>query len=262
MRPGLRRGLARLATGLFLAGSLAWVLADAGAFEAGRAARGLRNLGTFLADMVPPDAEGGLISLLARSLWETVLMAWAGTLLGAGLALPLAALAASNLAPRWLTLPVRGLLAMIRTIPSILWAVFMVVIVGLGPFAGILALAAYTTGYLGKLFYEAIEAVDPETLDAVRATGASRLQVVRHAALPEAGNALLSQSIFAFEYNVRASTILGLVGAGGVGFYLLRYIELFEYRKLATTLVLLFALVVLVDALSGLVRRRFLAGRG
>lgn len=221
----------------------------------------MRNLGLFLTDMVPPDAEGDLLAILLRSLWETVQMAWAGTLIGAALALPLAVLAASSLTPRWVALPIRGALAAIRTIPSLLWAVFMVVIVGLGPLAGILALSAYTTGYLGKLFYEALEAVDPETLDAARATGASRLQVARHAALPDAGNALLSQSIFAFEYNVRASTILGLVGAGGIGFYLLRFIELFEYTKLATTLVLLFALVLLVDAGSRVVRKRFLAAR-
>lgn len=137
----------------------------------------MRNLGLFLTDMVPPDAEGDLLAILLRSLWETVQMAWAGTLIGAALALPLAVLAASSLTPRWVALPIRGALAAIRTIPSLLWAVFMVVIVGLGPLAGILALSAYTTGYLGKLFYEALEAVDPETLDAARATGASRLQL-------------------------------------------------------------------------------------
>lgn len=242
-----------------LASSVALVLWHAGLFEAGRAARGVRNLGVFLGDMVPPDASGDLLILLLRSLWETVQMAWAGTLLGAALALPLAVLAAASLTPRGVALPVRAALAAVRTIPSILWAVFMVVLVGLGPLAGILALAAYTTGYLGKLFYEALEAVDRETLDAVRATGASRLQVARHAALPDAGNALVSQGIYAFEYNVRASSILGLVGAGGIGFYLLRFLEFFEYTKLATTLLLLFALVLVVDGASRVVRRRFLA---
>lgn len=208
---------------------------------------------------MPPNTDGELVTTLLGSLWETIQMAWAGTILGVALALPLSILAASNLSPWWLARPIRVSLAAIRTIPSILWAVFMVIIVGLGPLAGILALSAYTTGYLGKLFYEAIEAVDQETLDATRATGASRLQVAAHAAIPEAGNALISQSLFAFEYNVRASSILGLVGAGGIGFYLLRSIELFRYRSLATALLMLFALVVLVDAGSRLLRRRFLA---
>lgn len=246
---------------MLVAASFALVLWDAGLFEDERAARGLRNVVVFVGDMVPPDTGEGVLPALLRSLWETVQMAWAGTLLGAVLALPLATLAASNLAGRWGARPVRAFLAAVRTIPSLLWAVFFVVIVGLGPLAGILALAAYTTGYLGKLFYEALEAVDPETLDAARATGASRLQVARHAAVPEAGNALLSQALFAFEYNVRASSILGLVGAGGIGFYLLRFIELFEYRRLATALLLLFALVVIVDGVSRLVRRRFLSER-
>ena len=239
--------------------SLLWILYEAELFE--RGARGVRNLGVFLADMTPPAYRDGIIPTLAASLWLTVKMAWAGTLLGALVALPCAALAASNLAPWWLAYPVRSFLAAIRTIPSILWAVFMVIVMGLGPLAGILALAAYTTGYLGKLFYEALEAVDPEALDAARATGASRLQVARHAALPEAGNALLSQSLFAFEYNVRASSILGLVGAGGIGFYLLRSIELFQYRTLATALIMLFLLVIAVDGASRLVRKRFLSAR-
>lgn len=242
-----------------LAVSLVWVLAQAGLFDGDRAALGLRNLGIFLAEMVPPELEGGLLRTLLRSLWETVQMAWAGTLLGALLALPLAVLATEHLATRWIAYPVRAMLAGIRTIPSILWAILFVVIVGLGPLAGILALASYTTGYLGKLFYEALEAVDPEVLDAVRATGAGRLAVARHGAVPEAGNALLSQGLFAFEYNVRASSILGLVGAGGVGFYLLRFLELLEYAKLATAIVLLFGLVVAVDAASRLLRKRFLS---
>lgn len=241
--------------------SALWVLWEAGLFEAGRAARGARNAWLFLGNMTPPDLEGGLLVTLLGSLWETVQMAWVGTLLGAGLAMPLAALAASNLSPWWLARPTRALLAGIRAIPSILWAVIMVIVVGLGALAGILALAAYTTGYLGKLFYEALEAVDPEALDAARATGASALLVARHAAVPEAGNALLSQSLFAFEYNVRASSILGLVGAGGIGFYVLRFMELLEYQRLATTILLLFALVVGVDALSRVVRKRFLAAR-
>lgn len=249
----------RVAVALALVASVAWILLDAEILA--RGGRGFRNLAIFVGDMIPPAYEGGLIPTLLRSLWETVQMAWAGTLIGAALAMPLAALSAANLSPRWIAYPVRTLLAGIRTIPSLLWAVFMVVIVGLGPLAGIFALAAYTMGYLGKLFYEALEAVDAETLDAARATGANRLQIARHAALPEAGNSLLSQSLFAFEYNVRASSILGLVGAGGIGFYLLRSIELGQYRSLATALILLFLLVIVVDAASRVVRKRFLAQR-
>lgn len=242
-----------------LVASVLAVLWEAGLFDPGRASRGFRNVGMFVAELLPPDTSPTLLSTLLRALWETVQMAWAGTLIGAALALPLAALAAANLAPWWVARPTRALLAGIRTIPSILWAVMMIIIVGFGARAGILALALYTTGYLGKLFYEAIEAVDPEVLDATRATGARPLHVARHAAIPEAGNALLSQTLFAFEYNVRASSILGLVGAGGIGFYMLRAIDLIRYQELATILVMLFVLVIAVDAASGAVRNRFLA---
>jgi phosphonate transport system permease protein len=252
------RRVAALAVAALLAGSVVLALAEAGLFEEGRASRGLRNMRLFLDDMTPPVTNGDVLEVLLAALWETVQMAWAGTLLGALLALPLAVLAAGPLSRPWLAHPARVLLAAIRTVPSLLWAVFFVVVVGLGSLAGILALAAYTTGYLGKLFYEALEAVDPEVLDATRATGANALQVTRHAAIPEAGNALVSQGLFAFEYNVRASSILGLVGAGGIGFYILNFLNRLDYQSLATALLMVFALLLLVDALSRLVRKRFL----
>jgi phosphonate transport system permease protein len=146
----------------------------------------------------------------------------------------------------------------VRTIPSLLWAIVFIIMVGLGPLAGVLGLAFYTLGYLGKLFYEALEAVDPEVVEAVRSTGASRAQLARHAVLPEAAHALLSQTLFVFEYNVRASSILGLVGAGGIGFYLLRYLQLLEYQALATALLLLLVAVLAIEALGQQLRRRFL----
>lgn len=256
MRP---HRLTALFAGLLLALSVLWVLSDAGLFDDGRISRGLQNVVLFVGDMVPPKSEPELMLVLLEALWETLQMAWAGTILGALLALPFAVLSASTLSRPWLVHPARAFLAAIRTIPSLLWAVFMVVVVGLGPLAGILALAFYTMGYLGKLFYEALEAVDPEILDATRATGANALQVTRHAALPEAGNALLSQGLFALEYNVRASSILGLVGAGGIGFYIVNFLQRLDYRSLATTLILLFLLLLVVDAVSRLVRQRFLA---
>jgi phosphonate transport system permease protein len=244
--------------GAGLVASVVYVLHDAGLFEAGRATRGVKNIGLFLSDMVPINTEDELMLRLLDALWETLQMAWAGTILGAVLALPLAVAAAAPLSRPGISHASRAFLAAVRTIPSLLWAVFFVVVVGLGPLAGILALAAYTLGYLGKLFYEALEAVDPEILDAARATGASRLQVTRHAALPEAGNALVSQGLFALEYNIRASSILGLVGAGGIGYYIVNFLDRLDYRSLATTLLVLFILLLAVDAASRLVRKRFL----
>ncbi|HVL47898.1 MAG TPA: phosphonate ABC transporter, permease protein PhnE [Candidatus Thermoplasmatota archaeon] len=248
-------------TAATLAGILVWSLLDVG-FSFSRLAQGASNLGTLAHDLFPPDLDPDLMATLAEALVETVQMAYLGTVIGAALALPLAVVAARTLGPPLVAPVVRKLLAVIRTIPSLLWALVFVIMVGLGPLAGTLGLALYTLGYLGKLFYEAIEGVDPEVIEAVRSTGASRWQLARHAILPEAGNALLSQAMFVFEYNVRASSILGFVGAGGIGFYLFRYMQLFEYRKLATALLLLLVAVLLIEGAGGLVRRRFLPEAG
>ena len=253
--------LKRLLVVVLIAASVVWVLWDAGLFEDDRLGRGWRNAGIFVSEMVPPVTDARLLTTLLDALLVTVRTAWAGTVLGGLLALPLAVLAAAPLAPPLVSRPVRALLAAIRTIPAILYALFFVVIVGLGEPAGILAVALYTTGFLGKLFYETLEGVDPEVLDAARATGASRLQVARHAAVPEMANALLSQGLFAFEYNVRASSILGIVGAGGIGLYLVDFVNLFQYQRLATALLLLFGTVLVVDGVSRGLRRRFLNER-
>jgi phosphonate transport system permease protein len=190
----------------------------------------------------------------------TLQMAYVGTLMGALVALPLAALATHRLARPWLVAIMRSILAAARTIPSILWALILIVLVGYagnGALAGTLALAAYTVGYLGKLYYEAFDGVDPEVLEAIRSTGAGRAGLVRHAVVPESGNVLLSQVLFIFEYNVRASSILGLVGAGGIGFDIARAVETFQYGRVLAILLVVLAVVVAIDLLSQRLRRRF-----
>ncbi|HLE96606.1 MAG TPA: phosphonate ABC transporter, permease protein PhnE [Candidatus Thermoplasmatota archaeon] len=232
-------------------------LADLGFFESGRMTKGFRNVGIFARDLVPPDLDPALLRTLVVSLAETVEMAFAGTLLGAAAGLPLSVLAARPLSGAGVARVTRVLLAFVRTVPSLLWALVFVILFGLGPVAGVLGIAVYTLGYIGKLYYEAFEGLDPDVLEAVRATGAGRVQLVRHAALPEAANALVSNLLYAFEYNVRASSILGFVGAGGIGFYLLRYLQLFEYQRLTTAILMLLVLVVGIDAASRRFRKRF-----
>lgn len=218
----------------------------------------MSNLGSLVAEMLPPDL--GVASEVAAALAETVQIAFVGTVIGFLLSMPFSALALRNIFPSSLTTTVRSLLGIVRTIPALFWAVLFVIAVGLGPFAGTLAVAVYSFGYLSKLYYEAFEAVDAEVLDALRVTGASRILLVRHAVLPESMNTIVSQLLFMFEYNIRSSAVLGFVGAGGVGFLMVSYIESLRYSSLTTVLVFTLATVIAIDIVSGYVRRRFLPG--
>jgi phosphonate transport system permease protein len=138
------------------------------------------------------------------------------------------------------------------------WAILFVIMVGLGPLAGTLGIAIYTVGFLGKLYAEAFEAADPEVVEAVRGVGASKAQLARFVLWPEAANSLLSQLMFMVEYNIRASAILGFVGAGGIGFYIQVYVQTLQYERLAALLLVTLALVLLLDVLSAWVRERYL----
>lgn len=247
-RPQPGRVLAAAATlGLLVA------LADVGLLDPPRLARGAANVGVFARGLFPPDLE--VLPTIAGAMVETVEIAFAGTMLGLLLALPLALAASHQLVGRGPAAAVRFALALVRTVPAILWGIVFVVAVGLGPAAGTLGIAVYSLGYLGKLFYETFEGVDPEVVEAVRGAGAGRLQLARYAILPEAANVVLAQVLFMLEYNVRASSIMGFVGAGGIGFYLLGYVQMLRYDALTTTLLVLLAAVVAIDRLSAYVRR-------
>ncbi len=207
----------------------------------------------------PPTLDGSTLRTGLVSLLETIEIALVGTVLGMAISLPLSLFSSRNIFNRRVVVPARLLLASIRTLPSIIWALILVAVLGVGPRAGAVATAFYTAGYLGKLGYEAIESADREVLEAVYSLGASKLQLVRFAVLPLSANHLLSQAMFMFEYNVRASSILGFVGAGGIGFYLLNYVKLLEYGKVLALLIMLFIVVLLLDFLSTKIRGRFLS---
>jgi len=241
---------------ILLGVALAYSAWSVGFLDAPRLVKGLGNLGAFLGEVFPPDF--GVTAEATTALLETIQMAFIGTFLGFILSIPLSVLGTRTLFGPSITNIVRVILSAVRTVPALLWAVIFVVAVGLGPLAGSLAVALYSLGYLTKLYYEAFEAVDPEVVEAVRAVGASKLQLIRFAIIPESANSIISQLFFMFEYNVRASSILGFVGAGGVGFLMLGYIQLLEYRKLATIIVLTLVFVFSIDYLSGLFRYRYL----
>lgn len=217
---------------------------------------GIPNLASFLAAGFPPRVA--LIPLAFRALLETVEIAFLGTAIGASLALPLATIASRNLFAPHVTIPVRFILACIRTVPSLIWALVFVVMVGLGPFAGVLATALYTIGYLGKLHYESIEGINPAPLEALHGTGARKIQIIRFVVWGEAANHLLSQILFMFEYNVRASSILGFVGAGGIGFYLFGYMRLLQYDAVLVLLLVLLVTTLGIEYASLKIRERYL----
>jgi phosphonate transport system permease protein len=240
---------------LLLALAVAQSAAAVGLLDLAKLVKGIGNVALFVGDMFPPDAS--VTGSVAEAMVETLQIALVGTVVGTLLALPLSLLAIPALTgQRWAAL-VRFVLASIRTVPSLLWGVLFVVAFGLGPAAGAVAIGLYSAGYLGKLFYELLEGVDPEVVEAVRSVGCSRLQLARYALLPEAANGLLAQLLFMFEYNVRSSSIMGFVGAGGIGYYMLGYIQLLRYDALFTALLVTLAVVLVLDVVSGRVRAAF-----
>jgi phosphonate transport system permease protein len=199
------------------------------------------------------------VPLTLIALIETVQMAIIGTLIGIVLSLPFGLLAARNTSPsRGVYQTTRFVLNMNRAIPNIIFALIFVSAVGLGPFAGVLALGIGSIGFMGKLYSEAIEAIDPQQVLAVRATGAGPLQAFLYAVVPQAMPLIASYSLYLFETNVRSATILGLVGAGGVGFLMSKYMALFQYRKLTGALILVIAMVTLLDRGSAYLRKRII----
>ncbi len=217
---------------------------------------GMPNLAIVLKELTEVESE--LFGLALWSMIETIQMAFIGTVVGISIALPLSMLAARNLYSKWVYVPIRAILAAARTFPSILWAILFVIMVGLGPFAGILAIIMYTVGFIAKLQYESIEAIDSDPVEAVSSIGISKSQLIRHVVLPESAPHLLSQMLYMFDYNVRQTSILGLVGAGGIGFYIINYIKFFEYGKAAIFMLVVLITVLIIDWISVKIRDSYI----
>jgi len=194
-------------------------------------------------------------------MFESLQMAWMGTVIGALLSFPLSFLAASNVAPRWLVLPVRQLLNVIRALPEIVLAIaFMIPIFGLGALAGTMALGIGSVGTLGKLSSEAIEEIDRGPVEALQATGANTVQSLRWAVVPQALPEIVAFWLYRFEINIRASAILGIVGAGGIGAILNQLFNARQWDRIGITLVVIIVVTVIVDQISAAVRRRIISG--
>jgi phosphonate transport system permease protein len=218
--------------------------------------KGIPNLAIVAEEMTQVDV--GLFGTAFWSMLETIQMAFIGTMVGVVISLPLSMLAARNLNSKFVYGPVRAILAAIRTFPSILWAILFVIMVGLGPFAGVLAVIMYTVGFVTKLQYESIETIDSDPMDAINSIGVSKWQMIRYVVLPESAPHLLSQMLYMFDYNIRQTSILGLVGAGGIGFYIINYIKFFEYGKAAVFMIVVLVTVLIFDWASVKIRDKYI----
>ena len=202
------------------------------------------------------QVESSYLKGLVRATWTTFRIATLGSLLGAALALPLGVLTARNLsAPRFLRLPAKGVLDVARAVHTLVFGLVLVGIVGLGPTAGILAIAFHSMGTYGKLFAESIEALDMAAIEAVRSVGASPVQVFFNAVWPAALPQFVSSHLYIWEFNIRDSTILGVIGAGGLGLLITEATALFQWGRLSTVLIVVVLLVSSFDALSRRIRR-------
>ncbi|WP_371877208.1 phosphonate ABC transporter, permease protein PhnE [Alsobacter ponti] len=221
-----------------------------------RVVGGMGRLGEFVELMLPPSF-GATARLLAwlHSLAETLAIAFLGTLLAATLALPFGFLAARNVIPSWaMRFVTRRFLDSVRSIDTLIWALIWINVVGLGPFAGILAIMTSDFGAFGKLFSEAIEAADGKAVEGVRSTGGHAMHGVRFGLVPQVLPVMASQVLYFFESNTRSATIIGIVGAGGIGTHLYEQIKVLDWQAVSFLVLMVLVTVTLIDQISSRLR--------
>jgi phosphonate transport system permease protein len=239
----------------YLAGGAAFLAWSANALElsGSELIHSLPVIGRYIGRMIPPDWTA-LDGLWGPTL-DTICIALWGTVIASVIGLPLGILAAKNLnSSRVLRSSALAILNVLRSVSELIWAIFFVSAVGLGPFPGALALGVNFGGILGRLYAEAIENVDPKPLEALRATGASRVQTILFAVLPQVLPQIVSYNLYWFEVGVRSATVLGMIGAGGIGFELVTTIRLYDFRQTSAILLVILGLVTLIDQASALLR--------
>lgn len=215
---------------------------------------GLASLGKFIALMFPPST-GGHLNLLLKAMAETLAIAFLGTLIATAMAFPISFLAAKNTTPHpAVRFVIRRGLDTIRGIDALIWALVFVGVVGLGPFAGILAIAVSDTGALGKLFSEAIESAEQRARESVLASGGTGLLAVRFGLLPQVLPIIAGQILYYFESNVRSATIIGIVGAGGIGLQLSEQIRTYDFDQVAFAVIMILVTVAIIDMISSRLR--------
>jgi phosphonate transport system permease protein len=227
-----------------------------GLFDLQRLAEGVPSIFGLLGEMFPPDFSN--FSDWLAPLWDTLAMSVAGTALAVIFSVLLALLAARNTAPHPLVYQAaRSLLNGLRSIPELIMGIIFVAAVGFGALPGVLALGLHSVGMVGKFFAESIEHVDTAPVEATRAAGANSLQVIFHGILPQVLPQMADVCIYRWEYNFRASTVMGMVGAGGIGFELMGSLRIMQYREVSAILLVILVMVTLVDGLSAVLRKKF-----
>ena len=251
-----RPASARLATPLAAALALAifiFGLIDLD-FSLSRLIAGVSQLGWISLMMLPPDPGSSLPAYLA-ALGETLSIALLGTTLAAVAALPVSLLAARNVVPSAIfRFPVRRVLDSIRGVDTLIWALVWINVVGLGPFAGVLAIAVADFGAFGKLFSEAIEAADRKEVEGIRASGGSKLHEIRFGLMPQVLPVIAGQVLYFIESNTRSATIIGIVGAGGIGLQLAEQIRVLEWQKVSFLILMILVAVAVIDWISNRLR--------
>jgi phosphonate transport system permease protein len=223
-------------------------------FSPARMLAGVKQLGWIAMMMIPPDPGSSLPTYLA-AMGETLSIALLGTTLAAVFALPVSLLAARNIIPSpWLRFPVRRFLDSIRGVDTLIWALVWINVVGLGPFAGVLAIAVSDFGAFGKLFSEAFEAADKKQVEGIRAAGGSPLHEIRFGLLPQVLPVIAGQVLYFIESNTRSATIIGIVGAGGIGLQLAEQIRVLEWQKVSFLILMILVAVAAIDAISSRLR--------
>ena len=239
--------MALLAFGIFVFG-----LVDLD-FSPMRFVTGLRELGWITLLMLPPD-PGSSLPLYLKALGETLSIALLGTTVAAIVALPVSLFAARNIVPEIVRFPVRRFLDTIRGIDTLIWALVWINVVGLGPFAGVLAIAVSDFGAFGKLFSEAIEAADKTQVEGIRSSGGSALHEIRFGLMPQVLPVIAGQVLYFIESNTRSATIIGIVGAGGIGLQLAEQIRVLEWQKVSSLILMILIAVAAIDWISGKLR--------
>ena len=235
---------------LFAVLAASWQGAD---LRPGDLVRDAGNMVNYASGFFPPNFREWKV--YASEMLVTLQIAVWGTVLAVVLAIPLGLLSSANLAPPWGHPPVRRLMDAARAINEMVFAMLFIVAVGLGPFAGVLAIFVHTTGILAKLFSEAVEAIDPQPVEGIRATGANVLEEIVYGVIPQVLPLWISYSLYRFESNVRSASVVGMVGAGGIGVVLWEIIRGFQYAETCAVMIMIVVTVSVIDLVSARIRK-------